>query len=77
MSTNKQDAAKYQFISVDGTRSELDRSKCKEREWIDYIIPQGKQISKIETLLDRINGQLLGFKWVGSDGAVLVVAGLI
>jgi len=40
-------------------------------------MPQGKQIRKVETLLIKSYGSLLGFKWYGDDGAVLVAPGLI
>ena len=64
-----------QFISFDGTRSAFDSSDCKFRTWTDYIIPQGKQIRKVETLLSKNEGYLYGFKWIGDDGAVLLAFG--
>ncbi len=38
-------------------------------------MPQGKQIRTVETLLYKNNGMLLGFKWIGDDGAVLIAVG--
>ncbi len=68
----------FQFISLDGTRSEFDSSgRDKDIKWTDYIIPQGKQIRTVETLLNRFSGRLWGFKWIGDDGAVLVAVGSI
>jgi hypothetical protein len=61
----------YQFISADGTQSAFD-SMVK---WTDYIVPKGKQIRTVETLLDTEDGFLRGFKWVGDDRVVLVAAG--
>ncbi len=49
----------------------------RKNKWKDYIIPQGKQIRTVETLLDRNDGELCGFKWIGDDGAVLVAVGYI
>ncbi len=40
-------------------------------------MPQGKQIRTVETLLTKDNGALMGLKWVGDDGAVLVAVGWI
>ncbi len=66
----------YQFISVDGTRSAFkDSESSDDEEWPDYIVPQGKQIRTVETLLVRCDGSLFGFKWIGDDGAVLLAVG--
>ena len=68
----------FEFISLDGAQSGFDISECYS--WFkstDHIIPQGKQIRTVETMLLKFNGNLLGFKWFGDDGVVLVAAGLI
>ncbi len=66
----------YQFISVDGTRSAFDSSAYTDDDkWFDHIMPQGKQIRTVETMLCKGTGRLYGFKWVGDDGAVLVAVG--
>ncbi len=70
------DMTSYQFISLDGARSAFDRSACS-RSWTDHIVPQGKQIRTVETMLRKRNGLLYGFKWIGDDGAVLVAVGEI
>jgi hypothetical protein len=44
---------------------------------VNYIVPQGKQIRTVETMIDKNLGMLLGFKWVGDDGEVLVAVGWI
>ncbi len=68
----------FQFISLDGTRSAFDSSgRSKDVKWKNHIIPQGKQIRTVETLLDKSNGILCGFKWISDDGAVLVKVGCI
>ncbi len=68
----------FQFISLDGTRSAFESSGCpSDWEWTDHIIPQGKQIRTVETLLDNGGGHLYGFKWIGDDGAVLLAVGRI
>ena len=67
----------YQFISLDGTRSGFGSNIPSDCEWTDQIIPQGKQIRTVETLLEKSDGLLMGFKWIGDDGAVLVAAGWI
>jgi hypothetical protein len=66
-----------QFISLDGTRSAFDSSGVKWGYFTDHIIPQGKQIRKVETLLEKADGKLWGFKWIGDDGAVLLKVGNI
>ncbi len=72
------DLTSFQFISLYGTRSAFDSSDFKKKpRWTDHIVPQGKQIRTVETLLDKQNGHLLGFKWIGDDGAVLVAVGYI
>ncbi len=38
-------------------------------------MPQGKQIRTVKTLLYKDSGGLLGFKWIGDDGKVLVKVG--
>ncbi len=65
----------FQFISLDGTRSKFEDSWYDDKEWTDYIIPQGKQIRTVETMLRKSDGYLWGFKWIGDDGAVLVAVG--
>ncbi len=65
----------YQFISVDRTRSTFDSSYHSKPVWTDLIVPQGKQVRTVETLLCKSNGYLMGFKWVGDDGAVLLAVG--
>ena len=66
----------YQFISLDGTRSAFDSSECTEGEkWTDLIMPQGKQIRTVETMLGKSFGTLEGFKWIGDDGEVLLAVG--
>ena len=68
----------FQFISLDGTRSAFDSSgfgQDDDDEWTDYIVPQGKQIRTVETILTKDKGTLMGFKWIGDDGAVLVAVG--
>ncbi len=63
----------FQFISLDGTRSAFDSSRCPPHwKWTDHIVPQGKQIRTVETLLNKYYGALWGFKWIGDDGGVLV-----
>ncbi len=66
----------YQFISLDGTRSAFEDSDSTG-EWTDHIVPQGKQIRTVETLLDVNTGYLNGFKWIGDDGEVLLAVGNI
>ncbi len=61
----------YQFISLNGTRSAFEDSDLKNPKCRDYIVPQGKQIRTVKTMLDRRDGWLRGFKWIGDDGAVL------
>ncbi len=68
---------KVQFISLDGTRSAFDSSSLTDPEWIEQIIPQGKQIRTVETLVTKTKNVLCGFKWLGDDGAVLVAVGEI
>ncbi len=65
----------FQFISLDGTRSAFDSSNLINAKWTDHIIPQGKQLRKVETLLAKGCAKLFGFKWIGDDGAVLVAVG--
>ncbi len=65
----------HQFISVDGTRSAFD--SYRKHKFTDSIIPQGKQIRTVETLLKKEKGWLCGFKWIGDDGAVLVAVDYI
>ena len=66
----------YKFISVDGTRSAFDDSDCKyPSKCVDKIIPQSAHIRKVETLLSKSLGHLIGFKWIGDDGTVLVAVG--
>ncbi len=66
----------FQFISLDGTRSAFDSSELDvDVKWTDHIIPQGSQIRTVETLLEKCFGLLLGFKWIGDDGAVLLAFG--
>ncbi len=73
---SKYDPWSFQFISLDGTRSAFDSSDIDEEyEWTDHIVPQGKQIRTVETFLSKYSGFVYGFKWIGDDGAVLVVAG--
>ncbi len=67
----------YKFISDDGTRSVLGDSACDPNKWKDYIIPEGKQIRKVETLIYKGSGFLYGFKWIGDDGGVLLKVGYI
>ncbi len=70
----------YQFISLDGTRSAFDSSESSLgwiSAWEEHIIPQGKQIRTVETLLRRSDGMLWGFKWIGDDGGVLLTVGYI
>ena len=77
---SKYDWLCYQFISLDITQSKFDSSECYEDRdftWLDRIVPQGKQIRTVETLLRKEYGFLYGFKWIGDDGAVLVAAGPI
>ena len=73
-----EDSFRFQFISLDGTRSAFEESDYgKGLIWSDYIAPQGKQIRTVETLLLKSVGALWGFKWIGDDGAVLVDVGFI
>ena len=65
----------YQFISLDGTWSAFDSSDCTDPTRTDYIVPKGKQIRTVETLLLKSVGALWGFKWIGDDGAVLLAFG--
>ncbi len=68
----------YQFISLDETRSAFKSSGLDvDAKWTDYLIPQGKQIRTVETLLWKVSGILCGLKWIGDDGAVLVAVGAI
>ncbi len=55
----------------------MDDSQNTGHKWVDYIIPEGKTISKVETLLSKSDGWLRGFKWIGDDGGVLVSVGKI
>jgi hypothetical protein len=36
---------------------------------------QGKQIRTVETLLGKEKAELMGFKWIGDDGEVLLAVG--
>ncbi len=65
----------FQFISLDETRSAFKSSERSGSKWTDYLIPQGKQIRTVETLLFKSVGLLCGLKWIGDDGAVLVAVG--
>jgi hypothetical protein len=67
----------FQFISLDGTRSAFDSSDIPKHLWKDHIVPQGKQIRTVETMLAKFNGHLEGFKWIGDDGAVLFASEFI
>ncbi len=67
----------FQFISLDGTRSAFDDSEFKNSEFKDFIVPQGKQIRKVETMLSVSKGKLKGFKWIGDDEEVLLAFGEI
>ncbi len=63
------------FISLDGTRSAFEDSWLSKLVWKEHIIPQGKQIRTVEMLLRKEDGYLIGFKWIGDDGEVLVAVG--
>jgi hypothetical protein len=67
----------YQFISLDGARSAFEDSQLGGSKWTEHIVPQGKQIRTVETMRDKGEGKLEGFKWVGDDGEVLVAVGPI
>jgi hypothetical protein len=67
----------FQFISVDGTRSPFDSSLYSDRKFTDHIVPQGKQIRTVFTILQKTDGLLRGFKWVCDDGTVLVAVGIM
>jgi hypothetical protein len=41
----------YKFISADESRSVLNDSECDPNYWIDHIIPEGKRICKVETII--------------------------
>ncbi len=40
-------------------------------------MPQGAQIRKVETLLEKNDGWLCGFKWISDEGKVLIEVGEI
>ena len=68
---SKYDWLCYQFISLNGTRSAFDssdldvnkddsdgESKDSDSKWTDHIMPKGKQIRTVETLLGNSSGRL-------------------
>ncbi len=55
----------------------LDDSQFKGGKWVDLIVPEGKEICKVETILLKLNGKLCGFKWIADKGEVLLAVGVI
>ncbi len=72
----------FEFISLDGSRSAFGDSGIKDKDRKSYykyhrIVPQGKQIRRVETLLNKYEGRLISFKWIGDDEEVLLSVDLI
>ncbi len=63
---------RYEFISLDGTRSILRSEPWRLiPRFTDVVMkPKGKQIRTVETIFRC--GEMVGFKWIGDDGKVLL-----
>ncbi len=69
---------KFHFISLDGTRDTFDDSdNSYTNDFTDFIALKGEKIHKVETLLSKKDGMLIGFKWIGGDGEVIIAVGRI
>lgn len=64
-------------MTLGGKRSHFADDCVKGGKWVDHFVPKDSQVRKVETLLHKNSGWLLGLKWIGEDEGVLLALGHI
>ena len=52
-------------MTLGGKRSHFADDCVKGGKWVDHFVSKDSQVRKVETLLHKNSGWLLGLKWIG------------